>query len=190
MRTVAIIEDDPSERLVLRGFVEDMGFDVVAEGSDGSEALEICRKYSPDLVIMDVGMPRKDGIEATRDINRDCPTPVILLTARDDEETIRRAVESGVMAYLVKPVKREDLLPAIELSISRFREFQMLRKENVDLKNALEARKIIEKAKGLLMEKEGLTETEAFMRIRKISMDKRKPMKEIAEVIILALEEK
>ena len=190
MRRVAIIDDERSERIVLKGLLEERGWHVVAEGEDGGDALDICRTRAPDLIIMDIKMPRKDGIEAAREINRLCPKPVILLTGREDEETIRRAAEAGVMAYLVKPVREEDLFPAIELAISRFREFEKLRRENVDLKKTLEARKLIERAKGLLMEKEGLTEREAFSRIQRISMDKRKPMKEVAEVLILALEGK
>lgn len=188
MRRIAIIDDSASERLVLRGFIEDAGLSLVAAGTDGSEALDICRKNDPDILIMDVKMPGKDGIEAAAEINNSCPKPIVLLTASDDEETVRRAAEAGVMAYLMKPLRAEELCPAIELAISRFNEFQTLRKENADLKKALEARKSIEKAKGLLMEKEGLSENDAFARIRKISMDKRKSMAEIAEVLIMALE--
>ncbi|OGP15753.1 MAG: hypothetical protein A2054_08880 [Deltaproteobacteria bacterium GWA2_55_10] len=188
MRKIAIIDDNASERLVLKGFIEDAGHSLVAEGTDGSEALDICRKKDPDLIIMDVKMPVKDGIEAAAEINSFCPKPIVLLTGSDDEETIRRAAEAGVMAYLMKPLRAEELCPAIELAISRFNEFEALRKENSDLKKALEARKSIEKAKGLLMEKENLSEGEAFSRIRKISMDKRKSMSEIAEVLIMALE--
>ncbi len=139
---------------------------------------------------MDYKMPVKDGIEAAVEIGKTCPTAVVLLTAYDDEKTIRTAAEAGVMAYLVKPVRPEELLPAVEVAISRFKEFEALRKENVGLKDAVEARKIIEKAKGLLMEKEGLNENEAFVRIRNISMDRRKTMREIAEILVLALEGK
>ena len=188
MRRIAIIDDNPSERLILKGFIEEAGFSLVAEGTDGSQALDICRRNDPDLLIMDVKMPVKDGIEAAAEINSACPKPIVLLTASDDEETIRRAAEAGVMAYLMKPLRAEELCPAIELAISRFNEFEALRKENSDLKKTLEARKSIEKAKGLLMEKENLSEGEAFSRIRKISMDKRKSMSEIAEVLIMALE--
>lgn len=187
---LAIIDDDVSERIVLKGFAGESGFNVVAEGANGEEAIEICRSKAPDLIIMDVKMPIKDGIEAAYDINRLCPTPVVLLTARNDEETIRRAAEAGVMAYLMKPVRQEELVPAIELAFLRFLEFKMLRKENSELKSALQARKTLEKAKGLLMERENIPEGEAFSRIRKISMDKRKSMTEIAEVIILAFEKK
>ncbi|HLC17442.1 MAG TPA: response regulator [Thermodesulfobacteriota bacterium] len=189
MTRIAIIDDDASERAVLKGLVEESGFEVAGEGENGEEALAICSATSPDLVIMDVKMPVMDGIEAAREINRSHPTPVVLLTATDDPETIRRAVEAGVMAYLTKPVRLEDLLPAVELAVSRFREFEVLRKENLDLKKTLEARKIIEKAKGILMETQKVSEKEAFTRIRKESMDRRKSMKEIAEEIIISLGE-
>lgn len=188
MKSIAIIDDDVSGRTILKGLVEESGFHVVAEGGNGAEAIGICRDRSPDLIIMDVKMPVKDGIEAAAEINRLYQTPVVILTARDDEDTVKRAASAGVMGYLVKPVRIEELIPAIELAISRSLEFKTLRKENEDLKKTLRARKVIEKAKGLLMEKEKISEEEAFSRIRKISMDKRKTMAEIAEVIILALE--
>lgn len=188
MKRIAIIDDDASERFVVKGFAEESGYSVIAEGCNGAEAVEICKAKRPDIIVMDVKMPVKDGIEASFEINRSCPTPIALLTGTNDDETITRAAEAGVMAYLVKPIREEDLAPAIELAITRFAEFNMLRKENSELKVTLQARKVIERAKGLLMEKEGISENEAFARIRKISMDKRKSMTEIAEVIILALE--
>lgn len=188
MRNIAIVDDSDSERAVLKGLVEECGFSVVAEASNGAEAVKMCRSGAPELIIMDVRMPGKDGIEAAEEINRFRPTPIVILTAGNDPDTLKRAIGAGVMAYLVKPVRLEELEPAIELAISRFNEFRELREEVHDLREALESRKVVEKAKGLLMEKEGLTEAEAFKRIRKISMDKRKTMKEIAEVITLALE--
>lgn len=188
MRRIAIVDDNASERLVLKGFIEDAGLVVAAEGENGQDAVDICRLNKPDLLIMDVRMPVMDGIEAAARIGRSCPTPVVLLTGTDDDDTVRRAADVGVWAYLLKPVRSEELVPAIELAISRFQEFKTLCKDNEDLKKALEARKIIEKAKGLLMERERLTENEAFSRIRKISMDKRKTMTEVAEVIIMAFE--
>jgi len=188
MKNIAIVDDDASSRFVIRGFVEEAGLNVVAEGANGVEAVEICRTKAPDVVLMDINMPVKDGIEAAADIGRECPTPVILLTARDDEATVKRAAGAGVMAYLVKPVREEELLPAIELAVSRFKEFRLLREENTELKSALAARKTIERAKGLLMARESISEGEAFSRIRKIAMDKRKSMAEIADVIILAFE--
>jgi len=188
MKNIAIVDDEASSRFVIRGFVEEAGLKVVAEGTDGAEAVEICRTHRPDVVLMDINMPGKDGIEAATEIGRSCPTAIILLTARDDEATVRRAAGAGVMAYLVKPVREEELLPAIELAVSRFNEFRLLKEENRELKSTLEARKIIERAKGLLMARDSITESEAFGRIRKVAMDKRKSMAEIAEVIILAFE--
>lgn len=187
-RKIMIIDDNVDQRFVLKGLLTDIGCNVIGEGKSGLDAMELIQKLSPDAVLMDIKMPGMDGIEAVTAINQLKPVPVILLTAKKDEETIKRAVEAGVMAYLVKPVKEEDLLPTIELAISRFNEFQAVLKENLDLKQTIEARKLVEKAKGLLMEKEGLKENEAFSRIQKISMDRRRPMKEIAEILITALE--
>lgn len=188
VRGIIIIDDDADHREVLRGLIEDAGYNVLAEGGDGTEAMDLCKTHMPDVIIMDVRMPEKDGIEAAEELSGTCPVPVILLTASDDPETIRRASEAGVMAYLLKPVRAEELAPAIELAVKRFTEFEVLKKENRDLRSSIEARKVIERAKGLLMEKEGLTESEAFSRIRRISMDKRKSMQDVAEVIISALE--
>ena len=191
MRTVVIVDDSESERKILKGFLEADGvYEVVAEGVNGDEAVNICRTKRPDLLLMDVKMPGKGGIEAAEEISRTCPTPIVLLTASDDEETVKKAVEAGVMGYLLKPVRPEELAPAIELSLSRFLEIITLKKEKEDLKSALQSRKLVEKAKGLLMAREALTEDEAFSRLRRISMDRRKSMSEIAEVIILALEDK
>lgn len=187
-RKIIVVDDNQDQRFVLKGLLTDIGCEVIGEGKSGLEAVELLQKLSPDAILMDVKLPGMDGIEAAMAINKLKPTPVILLTAKKDEETIKRAVEAGIMAYLVKPIREEDLLPAIELAISRFREFQVVRKENIDLRETIEARKAVERAKGLLMEKEGLSESDAFSRIQKISMDRRRPMKEIAEILITALE--
>lgn len=190
MRNIAIVDDNASELKILKAMAEEVGLNVIATGANGAEAIEICRANAPDLIIMDYKMPVKDGIEAAIEISRDCPLALVLLTAYDDEKSIRAAADAGIMAYLVKPVRQEQILPAVEVALVRFKDVEALRKENVALKDAIEARKIIEKAKGLLMEKEGLNENESFIRIRKISMDRRKSMKEIAEIIILAFEDK
>lgn len=188
MKRIAVVDDSASERLVLKGFIEAAGFAFDGEGANGLEAIEICRERRPDLLIMDLHMPVKDGINAAEEISRSCPTPIVLLTADEDGETARKAALAGVMGYLVKPVRAEELAPVIEMAISNFNELKALKEENDNLKKTLEARKIIAKAKGLLMEKENLSEREAFGRIRRISMDKRKGMAEIAEVLIMALE--
>jgi len=189
-RKIVIIDDNADQRFVLKGLLADMGCEILGEGKSGLEAVELMHRLSPEVILMDVKLPGMDGIEAAMAINKLKPTPVILLTAKKDEETIKRAVEAGVMAYLVKPIREEDLLPTIELAISRFKEFQAALKENIDLKETIEARKVIERAKGLLMEKEGLSERDAFSRIQKLSMDRRRSMKEIAEILITALERK
>lgn len=187
VRRLIIIDDNIDQRFVLKGLLTDIGCEVIGEGSSGLDAMELMQKLAPDAVLMDVKLPGMDGIEAAMAINKLQPTPVILLTAKKDEETIKRAADAGVMAYLVKPIRQEDLLPAIELAISRFTEFQLVTKQNLELKESIEARKVIEKAKGLLMEKEGLSERAAFSYIQKVSMDKRRPMQEIAEMLISAL---
>ncbi|MBI3399326.1 MAG: response regulator [Deltaproteobacteria bacterium] len=189
-RKIIIIDDNADQRFVLKGLLTNIGCDVIGEGKSGLDAVALMQELSPDAVFMDVKLPGMDGIEAATAINRLKPTPVILLTAKKDEETIKRAVEAGVMAYLVKPIREEELLPTIELAISRFNEFQAVSKENIDLKETIEARKVIERAKGFLMEKEGLSERDAFSRIQRLSMDKRRSMKEIAEILIAALEER
>lgn len=189
-RKIIIIDDNSDQRFVLKGLLTDIGCDVVGEGKSGLDALELIQKLSPDAILMDIKMPGMDGIEAVTAINQLKPTPVIILTGKKDEDSIKRAVEAGIMAYLVKPVRQEDLIPTIELAISRFNEFQAVLKENLDLRETIEARKVVEKAKGFLMEKEGLTEKEAFSKIQKISMDRRRPIKEIAEILIMALEGK
>ncbi len=184
MKRVAIIDDDEGLRKVLRGYLEDAGYEVVAEGSDGSEALSICSSTSPDVLLLDIAMTNVDGLSAAAELNTKRPTAIVLITANDDRDTLKKAAEAGVMGYLAKPVREEELIGAVELASSMFGEFSRLKKENDNLKDLIEARKVIERAKGLLMDKEGLTEKEAFIRLRKASMDKRMNMKDIAEVIL------
>ena len=187
-RRVLIVDDQPNQRRILREFLEIAGYEVIGEGTNGRDALRLVEELGPDVVIMDVKMPGMDGIEAAKEINLRNPTPIILCTVKKDRDTLERAKGAGVMAYLIKPIREEDLSPTIEIAISRFREFKALREEVEDLKEALEARKVIERAKGLLMERHGMSEEEAFRRIRKLSMDRRKPMKEVAEAIVMAYE--
>ncbi len=183
MEKVVIVDDEESIRLALKGLLEERGYEVVAEGSDGTQALEICLEHRPHVVIMDISMPNMDGLEAAEEIRESCPTPIILLTGLDKEHG-ERAVKAGVLAYLTKPVRDKELFTAIELAISRHEEFEALKDENKALKATLESRKVVEKAKGLLMEREGLNEQEAYTRIQKTSMDKRTSMKQVAEIII------
>jgi response regulator NasT len=185
---VLIAEDEPIVRMDLRELLENQGYKVIGEASDGQSAIDIARREKPDIVIMDIRMPGMDGIEAAKILTEEEIAPVIFLTAYSDKELVEKAKEVGVVAYLVKPFKETDLFPTIEVAISRFKEFLQLKQEVKDLKDALETRKLVDRAKGLLMDREGLKEHEAFRLIQKASMDKRKPMKEIAQAIILAYE--
>lgn len=185
---VLIAEDEPIVRMDIKELLEGQGYEVVGEAADGQIAIDLARKLKPDVIIMDIRMPNLDGIEAAKILTQEEIAPIIFLTAYSDKELVEKAKEVGVIAYIVKPFKESDLFPAIEIAIARFKEFQLLRKEVADLKDALETRKLVDRAKGLLMDREGLKEHEAFRLIQKASMDKRKPMKEIAQAIILAYE--
>jgi response regulator NasT len=160
----------------------------VGEAGDGRSALDLARKLQPDLVIMDIRMPGVDGIAAAEELTRERIAPVVLLTAYSDQGLVERAREAGVVGYVVKPFRQSELMPVIELSLTRFEEFRSLEREIGDLKEALETRKLVERAKGVLMEVHGLRESEAFHRIRKTSMDTRKSMKEVAEAVLLSHE--
>src|SRR5205814_8387847 len=159
---------------------------VVGEAADGKSAVNLARELRPELVIMDIRMPEMDGIEAAGTLTQESIAPVLLLTAYSEPELVKRATQAGVIGYLVKPFREAQLGPAIDVTLSRFREFRQMRTELGNVRDALEARKVIERAKGLLMERHSLTESEAFRRIQKRSMDTRKSMKEIAEAILLA----
>ncbi len=185
---VVIADDDPIIRMDLREMLGGMDYEVAGEASDGKSAVELARKLRPDLVIMDIKMPELDGIEAARVLTAEEVAPVLLLTAYSDPDLVQRATQAGVIGYLVKPFREAQLGPAIEVTLARFREFAQLRKELGDVKEALEARKVIERAKGVLIDRHGLSEVEAFRRIQKRSMDSRKPMREVAEAILLASE--
>lgn len=190
MKTIRVLiaEDEPIVRMDIKELLESQGYEVVGEAADGQTAIELARKLKPDVIIMDIRMPNLDGIEAAKILTQEDIAPIIFLTAYSDKELVEKAKEVGVIAYIVKPFKESDLFPAIEIAIARFKEFQLLRKEVANLKDALETRKLVDRAKGLLMDREGLKEHEAFRLIQKASMDKRKPMKEIAQAIILAYE--
>src|SRR5215467_892189 len=155
---ILIAEDETIIRLDLRGLLERAGYDVVAEAKDGEEAVSLAREHEPDLAVMDVKMPRLDGIDAARRILEERPIPIVMLTAYGQEELVSRAVEAGVFGYLVKPFREQDLLPAIQAAPARHEELAALRGEVESLSDALAARKSIERAKGLLMAKEGITE--------------------------------
>jgi response regulator NasT len=184
---ILVAEDETIIRLDLRDLLERAGFEVCAEARDGEEAVELARSEKPDLAIMDVKMPRLDGIEAARRILDDQQIPIVMLTAYGQDELVSRAVEAGVFGYLVKPFREQDLLPAIQAARARHAELQALREEAESLADALAARKVIERAKGLLMEKEGIGEQEAFERLRRASQSSQRPLKVIAEAVVATL---
>jgi len=187
MRTkrVVIIDDSLRSRAALSAALLRLGFEVAGEGASGQEAIRLAQELKPDVLFLAVGLPEMDGVSAAAQILEAHPLPVIILSSRRDPDVIQRAIEAGVMAYLVKPLREEELLPAIKLAISRFEEFIALRKENEDLKRTLEGRKLIERAKGVLMEREKISEHLAFAKIQKASMSTRRPMVDIAQAILL-----
>jgi response regulator NasT len=185
---ILISDDEALIRMDLKEMLTNLGYLVVGETGDGTTAVNLAQQIRPDLVIMDIKMPGTDGITAARILTQQDVCPVLLLTAYADRDLVEKAKEAGVVGYLVKPVREADLAPAIEIALQRFLEFRALRQQVQDLKETLETRKIIERAKGVLMDAYGLKEAEAFRRIQKLSMDTRKSMREIAEAILLAKE--
>lgn len=184
--TVLIADDDPIIRLDLKQMLESLTYQVVAEAGDGQQAVDLAREHHPDVCILDVKMPVMDGVEAVGIITEEGIAPTILLTAYSDRELVDRAKDAGVFAYLVKPFKPSDLPPAIEVARSRFEQNAELNKEVKTLSERLEARKSIDRAKGILMQEHGLTESEAYRRIQLQSMNLRKTMKEVADAVIVA----
>ena len=185
---VLVAEDETIIRLDLRDLLERSGFEVCAEARDGEEAVELARREQPDVAIMDVKMPKLDGIEAARRILDERPIPIVMLTAYGQQELVARAVEAGVFGYLVKPFREQDLVPAIATARARHEELVALRREADSLGEALAARKSIERAKGLLMAKEGISEQDAFARLRKASQVSGRPLKVVAEALIATFE--
>jgi response regulator NasT len=181
---ILIAEDETIIRLDLRELLERAGYDVCAEARDGVEAVDLAQSTRPDLAILDVKMPRLDGIEAARRILEERAIPIVMLTAYGQDELVSRAVEAGVFGYLVKPFRESDLLPAIHTARARHDELSALREEAESLTEALAARKSIERAKGLLMEKEGLSEQDAFARLRKASQVSGRPLRVVADALI------
>jgi len=188
-RTRVIIADDESIiRMDLREMLTNLGYLVVGEVGDGRSAVNLARELRPDIVIMDIKFEGDefDGIDAARALTEGKISPVLLLTAYSQKELVVRAREAGVVGYLVKPFREADLVPAIEVALARFKEFKAMEKQMGDLQLTLETRKYVDRAKGILMDSEGLSEADAFRRIQKMSMNSRKSMKEVAEAIILA----
>jgi AmiR/NasT family two-component response regulator len=181
---ILVAEDETIIRLDLKETLERAGFEVCGDPRDGEEAVELAREEKPDLAVLDVKMPRLDGIEAARRILAERPIPIVMLTAYGHDELVARAVEAGVFAYLVKPFRESDLLPAIQTAKARYAELEALREEAESLAEALATRKVVERAKGLLMEQEGLSEQDAFTRLQRVSQTSGRPMKVVAEALI------
>lgn len=181
---IVIADNESIIRMDLKEILEEAGHEVVGEAVNGKKAVELARKYHPNLVIMDIKMPEMDGITAAKIIDEEKIAPVLLLTAFSQADIVEKAKHSGVLAYLVKPVREDNLFPAIEIALTRFKEIQQLELELNDVKNSLEMRKILDRAKGILMDAYNLNESEAYRRIQQYSMSKRKTIKEVAEAII------
>lgn len=185
---ILIAEDETIIRLDLKELLEQAGHEVVAEARDGEEAVALARVHDPELALLDVKMPKLDGIEAARRILEERPIPIVMVTAYGEDELVSRAVEAGVFGYLVKPFRETDLLPAIGTARARHEELVALREEADSLAEALAARKAIERAKGLLMEREGLSEQAAFARLRKASQISGRPLRVVADALIATLD--
>jgi two-component system, response regulator PdtaR len=181
---VVIAEDEALIRLDLKEMLEEEGYSVVGEAGDGRRAVELAQEHRPDLVILDVKMPVLDGISAAERIAKERIAPVLMLTAFSQRELVDRARDAGAMAYLVKPFSKSDLVPAIEMAVSRFMELRALEAEIADLSLRLETRKLVDRAKGALQTKYGLTEPAAFRWIQKTSMDRRMSMQQVAQAVI------
>lgn len=181
-----IAEDEQLTRTIIRARMEKLGHAVVAEASDGLQAIEATRLHKPDVVIMDIKMPVMDGIEAARTILAEVPCAILFLSSFNEQELVEQASETGALAYMMKPFRKEDLAPALEMAVSRFRQIQSQKREIDDLKETLETRKLIERAKGILMDRHGMSEEEAFKRIHFQARNQNKKMREIAQSIITA----
>lgn len=186
-RTVVVAEDEALIRLDIVEILKDQGFDVVAETDNGKTAVELAQKHRPDLVLMDVKMPIMDGITAAEEVTKEQIAPVVLLTAFSQKELVDRAVDAGAMAYVVKPFTPNDLIPAIEVAMSRYEQIRALEKEVGTIRDQFETRKLVDRAKSLLITKMNLTEPEAFRWIQKTSMDRRLSMREVSDTIIKQL---
>lgn len=183
---ILIADDDSLHVMSLRQQLEDLGHQVVAEAYTGREAVMLAAKLQPDLALLDIVMPDMDGIEAARRISAHHPIPILLISAHSEDSLAQRASEAGIFAYLVKPVAAQDLRPALLVACSRFHEFQILRQQVSDLQQAMETRKLVERAKGILMRRMNLTEEEAFRRLQRRSQDENRKMREVAQAIITA----
>jgi two-component system, response regulator PdtaR len=185
---ILVAEDNDLVAITLEEQLKGLGYDVIGIARTGTEAIDLSARLSPDVIIMDIRMPEMEGTEAASRINNHRPTPILMLTAYTDRDTIRKAEAAGALGYLVKPVNEAELSPAINIALARFRELQTLRTQVLELEESLEARKLIERAKGILMQRLGLSERDAYERLRQRARDKRAKMKDIAQAIIEAEE--
>jgi two-component system, response regulator PdtaR len=185
---VVVADDEPDMRDYFQKALPRLGYQVVGAAQDGRELVELCRALRPDLVITDIKMPDLDGIDAAVQVYRERPVPVVLVSAYHDAGLIQRAEADHILGYLVKPIKQADLGPVIALALRRFEQFEALRREAADLRQALEDRKVIERAKGLLMKKAQLDEQEAFRRLQKLASEKSRKLIDIAHMILVAEE--
>ncbi len=179
-----IAEDEAIIRLDLKESLEEEGYAVVGETARGDEAVELVKELQPDVVILDIKMPGKDGIEAAREINADRLAAVLLLTAFSQRDLIKQASEAGALAYLVKPFQRSELVPAIELALGRFRDLRAIEGEAAELQERLETRKLVDRAKGKLMDGQGMTEADAYRWLQQQAMERRSTMKAVAEEVL------
>ena len=183
---VVIAEDEQLTRTIIRARLEKLGHTVIAEAGDGVQAVEAARVHRPDVVIMDIKMPNLDGIEAARKIMDDAPCALLFLSSFNEDELVEQATATGALAYMMKPFRKEDLGPALEVAVKRFRLIQSQGKEIDELKETLETRKLIERAKGILMDRHKMSEEEAFKRIHFQARNQNKKMREISQSIITA----
>ena len=181
---VLVAEDEAIIRLDLKEMLEEEGFDVVGEAADGDAAVRLAGERDPDLVIMDIKMPGLDGLSAAERIIEDDLAAVLLLTAFSSKDLVDRAAQAGAMGYLVKPFQKSDLVPAIQVALARYRQLEALKEESTELAERLEVRKLLDRAKGRLIDEGRMSEAEAFRHIQRRAMDERRPMREIAEEII------
>jgi response regulator NasT len=182
--TVVIAEDEAIIRLDLKEMLEEEGLDVVGEASDGEAAIRLAREKSPDLVIMDVKMPGMDGLTAAERINEEQLSAVLILTAFSQKELVQRAADAGAMGYLVKPFQKSDLIPAIDIALARHMELKALREESASLEDQLATRKVLDRAKGKLIDAKGMSESDAFRYLQKKAMDERRSMRQVAEEVL------
>ena len=182
---LVIADDESIIRMNLKETLVGLGYLVVGEAGDGVSVINLARELRPDLVIMDIKMPKLDGIQAAQSLTEEKIAPVLLLTAYSDRDLVDRAREAGVVNYIVKPFREAELLPAIEIALARYAEFREMDRQVGDLRETLETRKLVERAKGVLMDTQGLNEQEAFRRIQQLSMNTRRSMREVAQAILL-----